>query len=76
MRGEKSEFLRDSTVDFWKWQDRVQKNAGDKECSCTNGRISQRLDDSLATGRFARRWRFNMNLRNGLANWHSLFPVA
>src|SRR4029450_10176642 len=38
--------------------------------------LVSRRDDSLGGCRFARRWRFNMNLRNGLANWHGLFPVA
>ena len=76
MCSEKPEFLGDATVDFWKWQDDAQTDTGNEECGRTNACISQRSDDSLAAGRFVWRQRFNLNLRNGLADWHSLFPVA
>jgi hypothetical protein len=76
VRGEKSEFLGNPTVDFWKRQDDAQTDTGYEECGCTNAYISQRSDDSLAAGRFVWRRRLNVNLRNGLADWHSLFPVA
>jgi hypothetical protein len=76
VRGEKSEFLGNPTVNFWKRQDDAQTDTGYEECGCTNACISQRSDDSLAAGRFVWRRRLNVNLRNGLADWHSLFPVA
>jgi hypothetical protein len=76
MRGEKPKFLGNSTVDFWKWQDDTQCETSNEECGCTNPCINQRSDDSLPAGQFVRRRRINVNLRNGLADWHSLFPVA
>ena len=75
MRGEKSEFLRDSTVDFWKWQDRVQTNAGHKECNCKMAELVTARIRVLRRSVYAAR-RFNVNLRNELVNWHGLFPVA
>src|SRR6476469_3452007 len=51
----------------------MQTYAGYQECGCSDGRIGHCPHESLAPSRFARHWRFNLNLRNGLANWHCYF---
>jgi hypothetical protein len=54
VRGEKPEFLRDATVDFGKWQDRAQTNAGYEECGEANDRIGHTRDERFAPGRLGR----------------------
>jgi hypothetical protein len=76
VRGKKPELLGNSTINFWKRQHDVQSGTGNEKRGCTNGCISQRPDDSGAAGRFLWRRRLNMNLRDGLADWHSLLPIA
>src|SRR5262249_546621 len=76
MRGEKPEFLRNSTIDFWKRQDDAQTNTGDEECGCTNPCVSQRSNENTAAVQFVWRRRLDMNLRNGLADWHSQLPIT